>query len=124
MDNQILKNSGYINIQLHCVNYMSIGNFWQKTFGGKDSIALATTLEYQTGVERIEATSVQDVRVVKTDHNYNLGLQRNIAVKIPANFHRWLRSYSRTPDHSRNWKQVMPLLSAANPNPIPSVMAS
>lgn len=85
MDNQILKNSGYINIQLHCVNYMSIGNFWQKTFGGKDSIALATTLKYQTGVETIEATSVQDVRVVKTDHNYNLGLQRNIAVKIPAN---------------------------------------
>lgn len=85
MDHQILKNTGYINIQLHCVNYMSIGNFWQKTFGGKDSIALATTLEYQTGVERIEATSVQDVRVVKTDHNYNLGLQRNIAVKIPAN---------------------------------------
>lgn len=84
-ENQILKNSGYINIQLHCVNYMSVGNFWQKTFGGKDNIALATTLKYQTGVESIEATSVQDVRVVKTDQNYNLGLQRNIAVKIPAN---------------------------------------
>lgn len=52
MDNQILKNSGYINIQLHCVNYMSIGNFWQKTFGGKDSIALATTLKYQTTLNK------------------------------------------------------------------------
>ncbi len=83
-ENQILKNTGYINIQLYCVNYMSIGNFWQKTFGGKDNIALATNLKYQTGVESIEATSLQDVRVVKTDKNYNLGLQRNIAVKIPA----------------------------------------
>jgi hypothetical protein len=83
-ENQILKNTGYINLQLYCVNYMSIGNFWQKTFGGKDNIALATNLKYQTGVESIEATSVQDVRVVKTNKNYNLGLQRNIAVKIPA----------------------------------------
>ena len=83
-ESQILKNSGYINIQLYCVNYMSIGNFWQKKFGGKDKIALATNLKYQTGVNSIEASSVQDVRVVKTDQNYNLGLQRNIAVKIPA----------------------------------------
>ncbi|UWX58181.1 hypothetical protein NY406_02585 [Chlorobaculum sp. MV4-Y] len=83
-ENQILKNTGYINLQLYCVNYMSIGNFWQKTFGGKDNIALATNLKYQTGVESIEATSVQDVRVVKTNKNYNLGLQKNIAVKIPA----------------------------------------
>lgn len=83
-ENQILKNTGYINLQLYCVNYMSIGNFWQKTFGGKDNIALATNLKYQTGIESIEATSIQDVRVVKTNKNYNFGLQRNIAVKIPA----------------------------------------
>lgn len=83
-ENQIQKNSGYINLQLVTVNYMSIGNFWQSTFGGKDSIALATTLKYQSGVDLIEATSVQDVREVKVNENYNLGLQRNIAVKIPA----------------------------------------
>ena len=82
--NQILKNSGYINLQLRTVNYMSKGNFWQSTFGGKDKIALTTTLKYQTGVESIEATSVQDVREVKVDKNYNLGIQQNIAVKIPA----------------------------------------
>lgn len=84
-ENQILKNKGYINIQLRTVNYMSTGNFWQKTFGGKDKIALTTTLKYQSGVESIEATSVQDAREVKVSKNYNLGLQRNIAVKIPAN---------------------------------------
>ena len=83
-ENQILKNAGYINLQLYSVNYMSIGNFWQSTFGGKDNIALATSLKYQSGVDSIEATSVQDVREVKVNHKYNLGLQRNIAVKIPA----------------------------------------
>ncbi|CAM1366462.1 conserved hypothetical protein [Tenacibaculum sediminilitoris] len=84
-ENQILKNSGYLNIQLTSVNYMSKGNFWQNTFGGRDNIALATNLKYQTGVETIEATSVQDVREVKVNKNYNLGLNRNIAVKIPLN---------------------------------------
>ena len=84
-ENQILKNAGYIKLQLKTVNYMSKGNFWQTTFGGKDNIALATTLKYQSGVDSIEATSVQDLREVKVNENYNLGLQRNIAVKIPAN---------------------------------------
>ncbi len=84
-ENQILKNSGYLNLQLTSVNYMSKGNFWQNTFGGRDKIALATNLKYQTGVETIEATSVQDVREVKVNKNYNLGLNRNIAVKIPLN---------------------------------------
>lgn len=84
-ENQILKNGGYINLQLRTVNYMSVGNVWQSTFGGKDKIALATTLKYQSGVGSVEATSVQDVREVKVNKNYNLGLQRNIAVKIPSN---------------------------------------
>ncbi len=84
-ENQILKNSGYLNLQLLTVNYMSKGNFWQNRFGGRDKIALATNLKYQTGVETIEATSVQDVREVKVNRNYNLGINRNIAVKIPLN---------------------------------------
>ena len=84
-ENQILKNAGYINIQLHSVNYMSVGNFWQNTFGGSDNIALATSLKYQSGTESIEATSVQDVREVEANKIINFGLQRNIAVKIPAN---------------------------------------
>jgi len=84
-ENQILKNTGYINIQLHSVNYMSVGNFWQKKFRGKDNIVLATNFKYPKNQDTIEAISVQDVRRVKTDENYNLGLQRNIAVKIPAN---------------------------------------
>ena len=84
-ENQIIKNAGYINIQLHSVNYMSVGNFWQDIFGGSDNVALATSLKYQSGTESIEASSVQDVREVKANRNYNFGLQRNIAVKIPAN---------------------------------------
>lgn len=84
-ENQILKNSGYLNLQLLTVNYMSKGNFWQNKFGGRDKIALATNLKYQTGVQTIEATSVQDVREVKVNRNYNLGINRNIAVKIPLN---------------------------------------
>jgi len=84
-ENQILKNAGYINIQLHSVNYMSVGNFWQNTFGGSDNIALATSLKYQSGTESIEATSVQDLREVEANKIINFGLQRNIAVKIPAN---------------------------------------
>lgn len=84
-ENQILKNAGYINIQLHSVNYMSVGNFWQDIFGGNDNVALATNLKYQSGTESIEASSIQDVREVKANRNYNFGLQRNIAVKIPSN---------------------------------------
>lgn len=84
-ENQILKNSGYINLQLRTVNYMSVGNFWQDTFGGRDNVALTTTLKYQSGVDSVEATAVQDMRDVKVNDNYNFGLQRNIAVKIPAN---------------------------------------
>lgn len=84
-ENQILKNSGYINLQLRTVNYMSVGNFWQDTFGGRDNVALTTTLKYQSGVDSVEATAVQDMREVKVNDNYNFGLQRNIAVKIPAN---------------------------------------
>lgn len=83
-ENQILKNAGYINIQLYCVNYMAKGNFWQDVFGGKDHVVLTTSLKYQTGVETIEATSVQDMREVRVNQNYNLGLQRNLAVKVPA----------------------------------------
>lgn len=84
-ENQILKNSGYINIQLTAVNYMSKGNFWQRIFGGRDKIALATNLKYQSGTSTLEASAIQDVREVKTDANKNLGIQRMIAVKIPAN---------------------------------------
>jgi hypothetical protein len=83
-ENQILKNTGYINIQLVSVNYMSSGNFFQNIFGGEDQIALATNLKYQTGVDSIEAASVQDVKTVRVNRNYILGLQRYIAVKIPG----------------------------------------
>lgn len=83
-ESQIQKNKGYVTLQLYCVNYNSEGNFWQRTFGGKDKIALATTLKYQDGVKEIEATAVQDVREVRSNRSYNLGIQRNIATKIPA----------------------------------------
>lgn len=84
-ENQILKNQGYINIQLHAVNYMSVGDFWQRKFGGKENIALTTTVKYQKNSDNaVEATTVQDVREVRSNKNYNLGIQRNIAVKIPA----------------------------------------
>ncbi len=82
---QILKNSGYINIQLFSVNYKSNGNFWQNIFGGSDNIALSTNIKYQTTTENIEATSIQDVRKVDANKTCNLGLQRNITIKVPAN---------------------------------------
>lgn len=84
-DNQILKNTGYVNIQIHCVNYMSKGNFWQNTFGGSDTITLVTTIEYQSQTEKITAASVQNVRTVKANDSGNIGLQKNLALKVPAN---------------------------------------
>jgi len=84
-ENQILKNSGYFNIQLFAFNYMSKGDVWQNIFGGKNSIALSTTLKFDLGITSIEAATIQDVRKVPTGSNYNQGLQRNIAVKVPAN---------------------------------------
>jgi len=84
-ENQILKNTGYFNIQLFAFNYMSKGDFWQNIFGGKNSIALATTLKFDSGTTSIEAASIQDVRKVPAGNNYNQGLSRNIAVKVPAN---------------------------------------
>jgi len=83
-ENQILKNSGYISLQLYSVNYMSKGNFFQRLFGGSDKITLALNLKYQRGVTAVEATSVQDIRKVKVGDPSNLALQRNVAVKIPA----------------------------------------
>jgi hypothetical protein len=84
-EDQILKNSGYINIQLFSAHYRPKGNIWQKTFGGCDNIALSTGVTYQTSAENIEATSIQNVSHVDVKRTYNLGLQRNIAIKIPAN---------------------------------------
>ncbi|RZK26306.1 MAG: hypothetical protein EOO43_03195, partial [Flavobacterium sp.] len=84
-ENQILKNTGYFNIQLFAFNYMSKGDFWQDTFGGSNNIALSTTLKFDSGTASIEAASIQDVRKVPTGNNFNLGVQRNIAVKVPAN---------------------------------------
>src|SRR5512139_1226431 len=84
-ENQILKNSGYINIQLTSVAYKSTGNFWQKLVGGKDKIALATSVKYNSGTNQVESNSVQDVREVRANRKYDLGIQRNIAVKVPAN---------------------------------------
>lgn len=84
-DNQVVKNSGYLNIQLFSVNYKSDGNFWQRIFGGSDTIALSTNVKYQTSAESIESSSIQDVRQVDVNRTYNFGLQRNIAIKIPAN---------------------------------------
>jgi hypothetical protein len=84
-ENQILKNSGYFNIQLFACNYMSRGNFWQDTFGGNNKVALSTSLKFDSGTSSVEAVSVQDVRVVGVNDNFSFSLQRNIAVKIPAN---------------------------------------
>lgn len=84
-DDQILKNAGYINIQLFSANYRSKGDFWQNIFGGSDKVVLSTNVKYQSSTESIEAISIQDVRTVKANKKNNLGLQKNIAIKIPAN---------------------------------------
>jgi hypothetical protein len=83
-ENQILKNTGYINIQLRAVNYMSKGNFFQRVFGGHDKVALATNMRYESGTSSVEANAIQDVRTIKTDRNVNLGIQRMVATKVPA----------------------------------------
>ncbi|MDN3594663.1 hypothetical protein [Zunongwangia endophytica] len=83
-NNQILKNSGYVSIVLHSAFYKSKGNFWQKTFGGSDKIALTSTITYQSSEKSIEAKSIVDKRKVKADRNHPLGLTRNIALKVPA----------------------------------------
>ena len=84
-ENQILKNAGYISIQLRTVNYMSKGSFWQGIFGGRDKIALTTSIKYLNAGRSVEASTVQDVREVKVNANYNFGIQRDLAIKIPAN---------------------------------------
>lgn len=82
---QILKNSGYISVILHSVFYNSNGNFWQKTFGGSDKIALTSSISYQSTSKTIEAKAIQDKRIVKANKTHFLGLSRLVALKIPAN---------------------------------------
>ena len=82
--NQILKNSGYVNIVLHSAFYKSKGNFWQKIFGGSDKIALTSTVTYKSAERSIEAKSIVDKRKVKADRDHQLGLSRLIALKVPT----------------------------------------
>lgn len=84
-DNQILRNKGYISIKLESVSYMSKGDFFQKIFGGTDSVALTSSVAYGLGPRAIEAITVQDVTEVKSNRNYILGISRMIAEKVPAN---------------------------------------
>ena len=81
---QILKNTGYINIQLRSVYYKSKGNIWQNTFGGSDKVVLSTNVKYQNSGFNVESSSIQDIRHVKVNRECHWGLQRNIAIKIPA----------------------------------------
>jgi len=83
-EEQVLKNAGYINIQLYSAHYKASGNFWQQHFGGSDKIVLSTSVKYQTSTENIEAIAIQDIKVVDINQTHDLGLQRNIAIKIPA----------------------------------------
>lgn len=82
--NQILKNSGYISIVLHSAFYHSKGNFWQTLFGGRDKIALSSTVTYKSSGRTIEAKSIVDKREVKANRNHELGLSRLLALKVPA----------------------------------------
>ena len=69
---------------MHSAYYHSKGNFWQRTFGGNDKIALTSTITYQSSSRRIEAKSIVDKRSVKANRNHHLGLARLIALKVPA----------------------------------------
>lgn len=81
---QILKNGGYINVILKNAQYNSIGSFWQKAFGGSDKITLSANVVFKNGTDMIEATTVQDVREVKANRTYTLGLGGTLALKVPA----------------------------------------
>jgi hypothetical protein len=81
---QILKNSGYISITLHSVCYNSNSNFWQRTFGGVDKIALSSSITYKASDRTIEAKSIQDQRTVRANQTHNLGLSRLVALKVPT----------------------------------------
>lgn len=86
-DEQILKNSGYINIQLRSFYYNSKGNNWQRFFGGSDKVVLSTNIKYQYSGRNIESSTIQDIREVhvrKKEQTFDFALQRNIAIRIPA----------------------------------------
>lgn len=84
LQNQVLKNSGYVSIVLHSAYYKSKGNFWQRIFGGTDKIALTSSITYKSTNKTIEAKSVVDKRKVKANRNHSLGLSRLIALKVPT----------------------------------------
>lgn len=83
-ENQVLKNKGYVSIILHSVHYNSKGTFWQKIFGGQDTIALTSTITYKSTNRTIEAKSVIDKRQVKANRNHTLGISKLIALKVPT----------------------------------------
>ena len=114
-ENQILKNTCYINIQIFSVNYKSNGSFWQRHFNGTDKIALTTSVKYQANQpnDSIESAALQDFRTVPCNISVNLGLQRNIAVKIPAHANALELSVKMTSVHDDLLQAKFDMLNAS-----------
>ncbi|HYI97715.1 MAG TPA: hypothetical protein VEX68_29515 [Bryobacteraceae bacterium] len=81
---QILKNSGYISIVLHAVQYKATGNFWQDIFGGSDKVTISTQVTWQSGSDPKIAAAIQDFRKVSSPSVNPLAIGRNIVLKVPA----------------------------------------
>jgi hypothetical protein len=81
---QILKNSGYINVVLQAVQYKANGNFWQQMFGGSDKITVSTQVTWQSSGDPKIAAAIQDFRKVSVPSTNTLAVGRNIVLKVPA----------------------------------------
>lgn len=81
---QILKNSGYISVVLHAVQYKAAGTFWQKCFGGSDKITVSTQIIWQTAADTKVAAAIQDFRKVSVPSINPLVIGRNVVLKVPA----------------------------------------
>lgn len=86
MKNQILKNSGYFSITLFSVQYRAKGNFWQGLFGGKNDVALVSSVSYDTTEQSIVAKSIQDNRTIKVkkDDTIPFGISKPVALIVPT----------------------------------------
>ena len=84
-DNQILKNKGYISINVEKVMYHGKPTIWQKATGGKDKVAITASLVYKTqGQDDVEAKVVLKAGEVDANTPSLLSQKRYIALNVPT----------------------------------------
>lgn len=84
-DSQILKNKGYISVFIEKVFYNAAPTFFQNIFGGKDKVAITTTVIYKTpGQPDIEAKIVLGSTSVNAKYPSILSKSSQIALNVPS----------------------------------------